>query len=183
MKRSKQSHWRSQDWRPYANKKARSDYLLDIIPPIEKDAAILEVGCNCGRNLWWLQQSGYTSLAGIDINEAALNSGYFKLKADLQMGDIESQPLPYKDGQFDLVFTMAVLEHIYNDRILDEIVRVSKEYVLEIEDEDHETATHKIWDYSKEFQKRGLIQLWLDQRASAVFGGGFKARLFRKVEK
>ena len=43
--------------------------LEEVLP---KDASILELGCGAGRNLAGLKKAGFKNLAGIEINEKAL---------------------------------------------------------------------------------------------------------------
>src|SRR4051794_25163727 len=44
----------------YINHVHRSEVLADLIADLPKDARILEVGCNVGRNLAYLHDSGWT---------------------------------------------------------------------------------------------------------------------------
>ena len=41
----------------------------------DKDAAILEMGCNTGHTLVALKQLGYTNLQGVEINQKAIDKG------------------------------------------------------------------------------------------------------------
>lgn len=93
----------------------------------------LEVGCNIGANLRWLAELlGPEHVAGVDVNAHALE----RLRAALPGVDARLAPartLPFADGAFDLVFTTGVLIHqppADLPRVLDEIVRCSRRYVL-----------------------------------------------------
>lgn len=49
---------------------------------------------------------------------------------DLQV-DLERQPIPFEDGQFDCVLCLDVLEHLDNiHAVFDELCRVSRRYVI-----------------------------------------------------
>src|SRR4029077_8010113 len=52
-----------------------SEMLLDAVMAysLGPEAAILDVGCNCGRHLNALYQSGYRDLTGVDAMKAALD--------------------------------------------------------------------------------------------------------------
>jgi SAM-dependent methyltransferase len=88
--------------------KARSEFLLSLID-LPRDASILEVGCNVGRNLNHLHEAGYTDLTGIELSEQAVEvlRREFPHLTDIRVGAAEDI-LPTFD-RFDLVFTMAVL--------------------------------------------------------------------------
>jgi len=43
--------------------------IIELLPSLEKDSLIVEVGCGQGRNLAKLESLGYTNLIGIEINK------------------------------------------------------------------------------------------------------------------
>jgi SAM-dependent methyltransferase len=140
-------------WRSQALRK-----LVDDLPP---DARILEVGCNVGRNLAYLHENGFPHVEGIEINPHAvelLRETYPEL-ADVTIhvgaaGDVLPQ---LADDSFDLVFTMAVIEHIHPDEshVFDEMVRVGHD-VLAIEPENRLTHRQFPHDVPEIFTARGL---------------------------
>src|SRR4030042_730544 len=79
----------------YAAHKERSKFLINNVfskLKTKKDAPILEIGCNCGRNLKFLQDDGYTNLTGIDISQEAIDYSkkvYPELNAYLIVSPIE----------------------------------------------------------------------------------------------
>lgn len=97
--------------------------------------SILEVGSNIGLNLVFINTlfNGQVKLHAVEPNKKA----YTQLVANkinlAQAWNSDGFHLPLADGSVDLVFTNGVLIHIAPDdlgRITDEIVRVSKRYVL-----------------------------------------------------
>lgn len=95
--------------------------------------SVLEVGCNVGGNLRWLQPllpDGST--VGVDINRKAIT----ELHRDFPDIDALWSPardLPFRDRRFDLVFTMGVLIHQPESTlplVMNEMVRCSRRYVL-----------------------------------------------------
>jgi pseudaminic acid biosynthesis-associated methylase len=93
----------------------------------------LEIGCNLGGNTRWLAQLlGPENVAGIDVNEHALAV----LRENIPGVDVRvasARDLPFADASFDLVFTTGVLIHQSPEelpRIMDEIVRCSRRFVL-----------------------------------------------------
>ncbi|MCG2690422.1 methyltransferase domain-containing protein, partial [Candidatus Parcubacteria bacterium] len=113
-------------------RKALNEEFLADVP---KAAKILEVGCNVGSQLHALQEMGFESLVGVDINRQALEvSKKNLLGIDVMLAS--AFELPFKDNYFDLVFTSGVLIHISPKDIqkaLKEIIRVSKKYILGFE--------------------------------------------------
>ena len=94
---------------------------------------VLEVGCNVGANLKWIA-SGLPGqqVYGVDINEEALQ----QLRMSLPLVNALWSParrLPFRDGWFDLVFTMGVLIHQPRAAlpvVMAELVRCSRRFVL-----------------------------------------------------
>ncbi|MDP2950878.1 MAG: methyltransferase domain-containing protein [bacterium] len=113
-------------------RQALNDEFLKVVP---KNSRILEVGCNVGSQLHALQNIGFTSLVGVDINRQALEvSKKNLLGIDVMLAS--AFDLPFKDNYFDLVFTSGVLIHISPKDIkqaIEEIVRCSKCYILGFE--------------------------------------------------
>lgn len=100
----------------YINQTHRSAALLKLVAgEVSPGASILEVGCNVGRNLAALKNAGY-SVEGVEISPHAvklLRETYPELSdSAVHVGPAE-ETIPAK--RFDLVFTMAVLEHIHPD--------------------------------------------------------------------
>ena len=97
-----------------------------FLPKVSK---ILEVGCNIGTQMEIVKQKGDYEIYGCDINDKALEmadeKGLFVVKAD-------AENLPFKDGEFDLVYTSGLLIHIPLDKlrkVIYDIIRCSKRYV------------------------------------------------------
>ncbi|MHB8621521.1 MAG: pseudaminic acid biosynthesis-associated methylase [Chloroflexota bacterium] len=93
----------------------------------------LEVGCNIGANLRWISTGDRVIQAyGVDVNQKAL----VKLQATYPKVitlRANARELPFRDGFFDLVFTMGVLIHqpaITLPLVMGEIVRCSRRFVL-----------------------------------------------------
>ena len=93
--------------------------------------SVLEVGCNTGANLRWLVGGGRT-VYGIDVNEHAL-AELRTLLPEAGALQAAARRLPFRDGAFDMVFTMGVLIHQPTEAleaVMSEIERCSKRYVL-----------------------------------------------------
>jgi len=138
--------------------------LLDRL--VKKDAAILEIGCNAGRNLNHLYNNGFANLSAIEISPAAI--AHFgktfpdTVKAvDVKIGPLEQILPTIPDKRFDVLFSMAVMMHIHPDSafVFSHMVRVSK-IVLAIEDERESTSTrHFGRNYREIFEALGARQI------------------------
>jgi len=100
-------------------------------------ARVLEVGCNRGHNLRSIRSvlGEHTDLIGIEPNRHALGIAR-QDNTDCAVLWGNAFDLPFKDGYFDLVFTLGVLEHIALQDIpaaMKEIARVSRRYILAVE--------------------------------------------------
>ncbi|MDI7863637.1 class I SAM-dependent methyltransferase [Rhizobiaceae bacterium n13] len=127
-------------------------------------ARILEVGPNAGRNLAYLHDMGFTNLAGIEINPAAvevMRRSYPQL-ADIPItvSPIEDAIKAIEDGSFDLIFTMAVLEHVHSDSnwIFAEMARIASN-LLTIEDEISTSVRHFPRQYKTVFEGLGMKEV------------------------
>lgn len=187
------AHWRNPDGlnRPedYLEPTARSRYLLDLIRPyVGEQPHILEIGCNVGRNLAHLFDAGYRDLAGIEINTdalAKLREAFPELgaTADLMNAPVEDVIRGIPDGSFDLVYAMAVLEHIHPDSewIFGEMVRITRGSIVTIEDEKGVSSHHVPRDYQVVFEGLGLRQVRSQSvGATEGFPTDFEARVFTR---
>lgn len=89
-----------------------------------------------------------------------------------------------RDGEFDIVFTMAVLEHIHTDSewIFSEMVRITKDFLITIEDERGISWRHFPRNYKNVFESLRMKQIE-EINCSEVdeLGSDFFARIFKKV--
>ena len=152
----------------YANvDPSRAAHLRELltIADVPLSASILEVGCNVGRNLADLANHGWANLAGIDISQDALDEAriQFPELADVPLtcAPLEDALPQLGDGSIDVVFAMAVLEHIHYDSnvVLDEIARVAAFAVVTIENEQEASVRHFPRNYRTVFEQRGLRQV------------------------
>lgn len=131
--------WRSTFGREYTDRNDREQpervaawrRVLDGIAP----ARVLEVGCNVGWNLQYLERLGVRELYGIEPQPGAVERARQRRPAYNVLHGTAFD-LPFRDGLFDLVFTSGVLIHIAPDalgRALDEIARVSRRWIVAIE--------------------------------------------------
>lgn len=90
----------------------------------------LEVGCNIGGNLTWIQPETELAL-GIDVNVRALRLLHRSLGTAAVRAS--GRAIPFCDDAFDLVVTAGLLIHIDDaalPEVFAEILRCSSRYVL-----------------------------------------------------
>ena len=90
----------------------------------------------------------------------------------------------FRDCEFGIVFTMAVLEYIHTDSewIFPEMVRVTKDFLITIEDERCISWRHFPRNYKKVFESLGMKQVQeFNCGEVGILNSGFFARIFRKA--
>ncbi|MAG02898.1 methyltransferase type 11, partial [Candidatus Pacearchaeota archaeon] len=142
----------------------RTKLNQEFLGDVDKEAPLLEVGCNRGMQLEALEKSGFNNLCGIEINIKALKIARNNKSLNLVEGS--GFNIPFKDNFFNLVFTSGVLIHISPKdlpRIIDEIYRTTKKYIWcfeyfsEIETEiEYRGENNKLW-------KNNFLKLFLDR--------------------
>jgi len=125
----------------------------------DQNISVLELGSGTGRNLHHLHKAGYHNLLGIELSPQYIDAmkQYFpELSPLVVQGPIEDI-LPRLPNKVDLVYSMAVLEHIPPESkdVFLEIVRLAKG-LLTIEDEKTKSWRHFPRDYRSVFSKLGM---------------------------
>jgi SAM-dependent methyltransferase len=188
-----QDFWRcSHDPRRYLNAShERTDALVTAIQALNVECpAILEIGCNAGRNLFGLWDAGYRDLTGIEINPAAIRC----MREARPECIINAVPHAVEDvirqmptDYYDVVFTMAVLMHLHpkSNWVLGEMVRTCAHYIMTIE---HETSCrfdgqgiqrHFPRPYSGIFRSLGMAELRHQKGVGDL--SAFTLRVFEKL--
>jgi SAM-dependent methyltransferase len=91
-------------------------------PPTGVPRRILDVGCGTGTMLGYLARYGQTE--GIDTDEEAVR--FCRMRGTSRVRCVDSLPLPFADGTFDLITALDVIEHIEDDRaMLRELYRIT----------------------------------------------------------
>jgi SAM-dependent methyltransferase len=117
---------------------------------LDRDAAVLELGCGSGRHLAHLAADGFEDLSGVDINAEAFDTmreTYPELAADgtFYCESIEEFVEEFDDGAFDAVYSVETLQHLHPDveAVFGEIARITDELLVtaEIEEPTRESAS------------------------------------------
>ncbi len=109
---------------------------------VDRDAAVLELGCSSGRHLSHLYDHGFENLAGIEVNDDAfdvMEETYPDLAADgtFYLEAIEDVVREFDDGQFDAVYSVETLQHLHPDVewVFAELARITDEVLVTVESE------------------------------------------------
>jgi pseudaminic acid biosynthesis-associated methylase len=137
----------------------------EFLGDLDREARILEVGCNTGMQLMGLQHQGFQNLYGIELQPYAVEKAreFVRGVNILQGSGFE---LPFKDSFFDVVVTNGVLIHIAPQdlpRIMAEMVRTSRRYIWGFEYFAPETTAIPYRGNEGFLWKADYAQLFLDQ--------------------
>ena len=84
--------------------------------PLNHDAAILEVGCGSGHLLHLLGRLGYSDVTGVDLSPEQV-----ALARQVCPNVVEADAIEWlkgKDGQYDLIVALDVVEHLRKEEVL-----------------------------------------------------------------
>ena len=95
-----------------------------------KPLAVLDFGCGDGNSSVFIRKHFTNAkISGTDVSEASVNIAKDKMINNAFFKAYDGSKLPFKDNQFDVVFTSMVFHHIEHNLhkgILSEIYRVLK---------------------------------------------------------
>ena len=153
----------------YAGKsfEIRSQYLCDLIKKhCFHIQSALEIGCNAGRNLNILKSGLNIKVAGIEINQRALEllKTTFPLIADetFYPGKAQEKIKEIPTGGYDLVFSMAVLMHLHpstEENFWKNMTRATKHAIITIENEDGSSNRNWPRNYEKILSPYGVREI------------------------
>ena len=153
-------YWRNPDGmnlpKDYEEGAERSMFLVSFMgTPTQKK--VLEIGCNVGRNLFFLKKAGYTQVEGIEINTEAAARCRDK-GIPVRCGAVEDIIPSLPSEGYDTVFTMAVLEHIPTESewVFMDIARIAARRIITIEDEHEHSHRHFPRNYAEVFGQFGF---------------------------
>lgn len=110
------------DDEPYYRYKRRE--FLKLLNQVEfKNKTVLEIGSGPGGNLFEVRKHHPQRLTGVDISEQMVKLAKSKVPPEVDIIKINGTKLPFKDREFDIVFTASVLQHNTDEDMLKKIMR------------------------------------------------------------
>jgi len=169
----------------YRDEVERSQYLLGILDRYaKKNDRIFELGCNIGRNLNHLYTNGYKNLETVEINAnalAQLKQSFPEMAQAVKLNNASAEEfMPgLSDGQFDVIYTMAVLLHIHpeSEWIFEHMARATAQHLVVIEAES--SVEYKLYarNYKAIFEGYGMTEIFSEPMPVM---GNYTTRVFRK---
>ena len=139
--------------------KARSRYIQRLleVANVNKREAIFEVGCNNGRNLAYLRENGYPNVSGLDISPLAVEM------AKARGLSVECRPLEAEEkAQYDVVFSLATMQHIFDEKLLASIGKMAMRTIVTVEDETGLAWMQVARNYGEVFTGMGFAQTFTE---------------------
>lgn len=160
-------------YRDFPLNQIKVDYIMERHPK----GKILDVGCAMGYLVGRLRAKGIDAW-GVDISQYAINHAPDGIKPYLKVASADA--IPFKDNEFDIVFSASTLEHLPPDIVLkaiSEIKRVGHRGIIAVtpgtDPHFDEDATHRMkqslswWrvQFPPEFEVRSdADEAWLKTR-------------------
>lgn len=103
----------------------RMEWALKQLSSLPKGSKILDIGCGNGLMAKILSREGF-QVVGVDISQTATDTAKRNVpEATFLKVDVDSENFPFKDGEFDGIVSLEVLEHVKNlKHLTDEFFRV-----------------------------------------------------------
>ena len=133
----------------------------------DKEWRVLEVGCNCGRNIGHMLRAGYKNIEGVEINPQAVEYArtYCPEAANrMTVADAQSFLAMKPTDYYDLIYTQSILMHIppEDDYLFGQMTRVASKmlFVSEVEVQGGNLLRHKYnRNYKDVFEALGWKQV------------------------
>ena len=84
--------------------------------PSDKSARIIDIGCGNGGFVYFLRECGLENAHGIDISKEQIDLGRKMGIENIEHDDL-CKFLPRKQGFYDVIFAIDILEHFLKDEI------------------------------------------------------------------
>lgn len=135
-------------------------------PQVQKSDSLLEIGANCGVNLYHLNRLGYHNIAGVEISSLAIEQMRQSFpgldqRAKIYLGSAEEILPTIPSSSYDVVFTMGAAMHIHpaSNFIFGEMARIARKYICSLEPEVANSNFVFARNYRRVYEHYGCSQL------------------------
>jgi len=149
--------------------------IINVLKKLKPFNSVLEIGCGCGMNLYNINNKFKTELAGIDVNQEAIEFAIKKLpNAFLLTGSIED--IGYKNVNYDVVLCDATLMYVEDiERVMHKISRIANKAIILCEwyAEEDKFDGHRIRNYPerlKDWNVRMKDVIWPEDKNWQKYG-------------
>ncbi|WP_338243102.1 class I SAM-dependent methyltransferase [Aurantiacibacter hainanensis] len=169
-------------------------YLMPVVERvlelIGQGKTIFELGCGNGSNAAYLTSKGF-SIVGVDPSESGIAIAQANFpECRLELGSTDDD-LGERYGQFDVVLSLEVIEHVYSPKRYVEVVRsllkpggcaiISTPYHSYLKNLTL-AVTGKMDDHFTALWEGGHIKFWSPNTLTSLFeNAGFKRTAFYRV--
>jgi 2-polyprenyl-3-methyl-5-hydroxy-6-metoxy-1,4-benzoquinol methylase len=94
-------------------------YVIDAFFPMDKTAAILDLGCGHGTLVHFAQLAGYCNAQGVDVSGQQVELAHKLGIANIQQGDLMEKLKAMPPSSLDSVIAFDVIEHFTKDELID----------------------------------------------------------------
>jgi len=148
------------------------DTIMNLAP--DRNASILDMGCNVGRHLQYLHDQGYRNLRGVDFSSKAIADmaqHHPELYRDSRL-EVASFEQYFKDSPetVDLVYTHGATFELVHPRfpLINRVCTIARRYVVMVINEWGHSYP-RFWGY--EFAREGFDLVLLRRPASPLANG------------
>jgi cyclopropane fatty-acyl-phospholipid synthase-like methyltransferase len=94
-------------------------YVIDEFFPVDKSAAILDLGCGHGTLVHFAQQAGYRNMRGVDVSGQQVDLARKLGINTITQGDLMTTLKDIPVASLDAVVAFDVIEHFTKDELID----------------------------------------------------------------
>lgn len=159
----RQAYWRNPDGSdlPEEVKQiCRPEYFLDLrcvtrlivgklCNYLDRGDSIVELGSGTGRNLAGLVSAGFIDVAGVEINQDAIDMGksVFPELSEVNVTCAAVEDAIFQMGNYDCIYTQSILMHLSHeaDWIFEEISNRANKLIMTIENEKADETNGICW--------------------------------------
>ena len=149
------------------------EVVLSVAEEYLKNSNVLDVGCGTGAFLYKIKDLTSKRFGcDFNINQYKENDN----KKNIKKVNLDGEKLPYSENEFDIVFCLDVLEHLFNPYVLvEECLRVlKKDGVFIVSSPNLHSYVQRIY-----FLLTGRLKGFWDKKHRRDFGEMHLAPIFR----